>query len=358
MANQATNYQCPACSGPVHFDPKLSKMKCDYCESVYEVEEIETIYAEQAQKAAEAAKNTDSQKDENGWGENAQGMRVYNCPSCGAELITEETTAATNCPYCGNQTILAGQISDEKKPDMVIPFEYEKKDAKNALSDLYKGKFLLPKAFIDNNHIEEIKGVYVPFFLFDKEADCDLIFEATTSRTYQSGDYEVIETDHYEVQRQGKVSFSQIPADASTQMPDGHMDSIEPFDYTKIKTFSPSYLLGFLANQSDVEMEECEKRVDGRAKQSAIDVIQSDITNYDTVTHTGGTVNLSRKNVSYAMLPVWLLYTKWEGKDHLFAMNGQSGKMIGDLPIDKKKAALLFVGVFVITFLILSFVMR
>ena len=163
MATQLTNYQCPACTGPLHFDGASGKLVCDFCGSSYDTAEIEALYAEKEAAAETAAQNKQAPPPDSVWSENeAAGLRSYSCPSCGAELICDETTAATSCPYCGNPTVIAGQFSGIQRPELVLPFVLDKNAAKAALKKYYRGKRFLPNAFSSQNHIEEIKGVYVP----------------------------------------------------------------------------------------------------------------------------------------------------------------------------------------------------
>ena len=250
MSDKATNYQCPSCTGPLHYDGAAGRLQCDYCGSSFDPAEIEKLYAEKEQQAAsqpEAGSDTgewQSSADED-WGMDADKMRVYSCPSCGAQLICEETTAATSCPYCGNPTVIPEQFSGILKPDYILPFKLSKEDAVSALKQHYKGKLLLPKLFRDNNHIEELRGIYVPFWLFDGEAEGSANYMATTTRVFRHGDTEITETSFYEVQRAGTLPFSRVPVDASRKMPDDYMDSIEPFDYAGLKPFSTAYLPGF-----------------------------------------------------------------------------------------------------------------
>ena len=193
MPIQITNYQCPACTGPLHFEGSSGMLECEYCGSRYPVREIEELYRDkekaaeaagvQAQAAAQAAP-----KDEYAWEPENEHLRVYTCPSCGAELFCDETTAATSCPYCGNPTVVPGQFHGQMKPDYILPFRLDKNAAVAALKNYYKGKKLLPKAFSEQNHIEEIKGVYVPFWLFDGRVSADISFNATRVRSFTSGD--------------------------------------------------------------------------------------------------------------------------------------------------------------------------
>ena len=353
MPTQVTNYQCPACTGPLHFVGASGKLECDYCGSTYDVAEIEALYAEKEAKAAETQQKEEQKQAakkqeaaDNGWdtsdmsddwGDDADAMRAYSCPSCGAELICDETTAATSCPYCGNPTVVPGKFAGALKPEYVLPFKLAKEDAVKALKAHYKGKPFLPKAFSAENHVQEIKGVYVPFWMFDGKATGSAQYEATRSRCYTSGDYEVTETDHFDIFREGSISFEKVPVDASSKMPDDYMDSIEPFDYKELKRFSTAYLPGFLADKYDVSVEDCHERADTRCEGSLVAALGDTVTGYDSCVPVSHDVKLRRGKVHYALLPIWLLSTNWHGKNYLFAMNGQTGKLVGDLPTSAGK---------------------
>lgn len=369
MPTQVTNYQCPACTGPLHFAEDSGKLECEYCGASYDVAEIEALFAEkekkaaEAQRAAEEASKGQTASDDDGetwdfsdmqedWGTDGEGMRSYSCPSCGAELICDESTAATACPYCGNPTIVPGQFSGGWRPDYIIPFKQSKENAVEALKEHYRGKFFLPKAFKKENHVQEIQGIYVPFWMFDGEATGEARYDATRSRTYRSGDYDITETKYYHVYRAGHVAFEKVPVDASSKMPDNHMDSIEPYDYEKLKPFSTAYLPGFLADKFDVTVEQCRQRADQRCEGTLLSALDSTVKRYDSFTLKDSNVRLKRGKVHYALLPVWMLHTKWQGKDFLFAMNGQTGKIVGDLPINWLKVIALFAAIGIPTWLV------
>ena len=338
MPADVTNYQCPACTGPLRFAGDTGQLTCDFCDNTYDVSTIETLYADKDQAAETAALKWDTDKVGNEWSDTeTAGLRAYSCPSCAAEIICDDTTAATSCIYCGNPTVVPGQLGGTLKPDYVIPFKYEKDTAKKRLLEYYKGKKFLPKDFSDGNHIEEIKGVYAPFWLFDGEADAKVRYRATRVHSHRSGDYRITTTEHFRVMREGNVTFRKVPVDGSTKMPDAHMDAIEPYDYSGIKEFSTAYLPGFMADKYDLDAAACAPRVDERLRNSASQALASTVKGYTSVTPEHTNIQLQHGEVKYALLPVWMLHTKWNGRDFLFAMNGQSGKMIGDLPVDKKK---------------------
>ena len=343
MATQITNYQCPGCTGPLQFSAATGKLECEYCGSAYSVEEIEALYEEKNEKAEAAAEMSPEAGE---W--NAENMRAYSCPSCGAELLCDMTTAATSCPYCGNPTVVPGQFADARKPDFVIPFQVDKDAAVEGLKKHYKGKPLLPGSFAKENHLQEVKGVYVPFWLYDGKASADVTFSATRSRVHTTSNERITTTDHYRVERQGSVEFRKVPVDGSTKMPDAHMDAIEPFDYEKLQPFSMAYLPGFLADKYDVNAEDCANRAEERCRNSAIAAMEATVSGYNTCSVQHANVNLEQQGVHYALLPVWLLSTRWQDKNYLFAMNGQTGRLVGDLPVSKGRLAAWFVGLFAV----------
>ena len=359
MPTQVTNYQCPACTGPLHYSAKSGKLACDYCGSSFDVAEIEALYARKEAEAAAAKQAADAKAEaaqaakaeaaeaaaasggwdtsdlSRDWGAEADGLRVYSCPSCGAELICDQSTAATACPYCGNPAIVPGQFSGALRPDYILPFRLSKDDAVQALRAHYKGKPFLPRSFTSANHIEQIQGVYVPFWLFDGGAEGAASYRASNTNVYETGDYEITETRHYHVVRAGSLAFEKIPVDASSKMPDDHMDSIEPFDYAQLRPFSTAYLPGYLADKYDVTIDDSRDRADMRCRETLAQALRDTVTGYGACVTEREDIALRRSKVHYALLPVWMLSTKWHGQDFLFAMNGQTGKLVGDLPTDR-----------------------
>lgn len=367
MADQVTNYKCPACTGPLRFDEKSGKLVCDYCGSVYEPAEIEKLYAKKDQEAANAQARAEQKENAGGqearsagsdaagnawnfsagggsWGAEAQNLRVYSCPSCGAELICDATTAATSCPYCGNPTIIPGQFTGGLRPEFVIPFRQDKNAAVSALKRHYGGKVFLPSAFKSGSHLEEVKGVYIPFWLFDAGAEGEASFHGTRTHVYMSGDYEITETEHYEIFRSGWLDFSKVPVDASSKTDDNFMDSIEPFAYQDLKAFSTAYLPGFYADKYDVPADECAGRAEQRCENTLVGELRGTVIGYDSVMPEGSRIRMRRGTAHYALLPVWMLTTKWNGKNYMFMMNGQTGKMVGDLPMSWGKFWGFFFG--------------
>ncbi len=268
----------------------------------------------------------------------ANGLRSYICRSCGGEIVGDANTAATSCPFCGNPVVMMGQFSGALRPDFVIPFKLDKNAAKAGLQKHLTGKRLLPKIFKDQNHIDEIKGVYVPFWLFDTDADARVRYRTTKLRCWSDSDYNYTETSHFLVHRGGSVGFEHVPVDGSSRMADDLMESIEPYDFSDAVDFQTAYLAGYLADKYDVDAEQSIERANERVKKSAEEAFASTVEGYDTVTAESSSVQLHGGKAKYALYPVWILNTTWKGQKYTFAMNGQTGKFVGDLPVDKAAA--------------------
>ena len=332
------DYICPSCGGKIEFNPSLQKMKCPFCDTEYDTEalkELDNALSEEETK--EDSFNWDD-NNENIW-EDAEkgGIRSYLCNSCSGEIITDETTAATSCPFCGNPVVMTDNLKGLLKPDFVIPFKLDKKQAMDAYKKHITGKKLLPTVFKDKNHIDEIKGVYVPFWLFDASVTGSAQYKATRVRHYSDTNYNYTETRHFSVFRSGNMAFSKIPVDGSTKMADELMESIEPFDFSEAVDFQTAYLSGFFADKYDVDVNASIARANERIKQSTSDALSSTVSGYTTVLPSGCNVNMTSGSSKYALYPVWLLNTTFNGEKFTFAMNGQTGKFVGDLPVDKKK---------------------
>jgi len=336
-------YKCPNCSGAITFDSASQQMECPFCGASFTMESLramdDSLNDAQQELQWDTAPGGEWNQDE------TEGMAVYSCQSCGGEIVADPTTAATKCPYCDNPVVMKGQFAGALRPNAVIPFQLDKKAAREALMKHLQKKRLLPKVFREQNHIDEVKGVYVPFWLFDADMDANLRYRATKLRKWTSGNYDYTETSTFYAYRGGRVSFDRVPVDGSTKMPDDLMESIEPFDWKGAVDFQTAYLAGYLADKYDVDAEQSTARANERIRRSTEDTFARTVTGYNTVTPEGGSVNLLGGAVHYALYPVWLLNTTWQGKKFTFAMNGQTGKFVGDLPLDKGAYWRWFAGI-------------
>ena len=362
-------YKCPRCGGGLQFDSTTQKVKCPYCEGEFDISEFtdkdEALNEEAPEAAAQAASSGESGEqageeapelsDTGDWSYDTggewepgeqEGMRVYHCNSCGGEIIGDGAMAATSCPYCGNPVVMSGQFTGKLRPELVIPFKVTREEAIAKLENHVKGKRLLPKAFRSQKHIEEIKGIYVPFWLYDADLDARAHFRATKVRAWSDANYNYTETSIFALSRAGEMSFAGVPADGSKKMPDDIMESIEPYDLSAAVDFKTAYLAGYFADRYDVEASDRADEVRARMQATAIERLRETCTGgYTSVDVQSQGIHLSDSRIRYALLPVWMLNTVWNGKTYTFAMNGQTGKFVGDLPMDKSLYWKYFLGI-------------
>ena len=329
------DFKCPSCDGAIEFNSTVQKMKCPYCDTEFEVADI-LAYNEAVAGQPERDRMQWDSSAGTQWQEGeTEGMRVYTCNTCGGQIVGDENTGATECPFCSNPVVMTGAFAGDLKPDLVIPFQLDKKAAMEALKNHYKGKKLLPKVFKDENRVKEVKGVYVPFWLYSSDADGFARYKATRVRTWSDSDYDYVETKYYNVIRAGQIGFDFVPVDGSTKMDDALMEAIEPFDLSQAVDFQTAYLAGYFADKYDVDSETGVLRANERIKTSTEEALAATVHGYSSVHLTGSSVDLKNGTAKYALYPVWLLNTCWNGEKYTFAMNGQTGKMVGDLPMDK-----------------------
>lgn len=332
MAKKVADVQCPNCNAPLHFDAKSGKMKCEYCDSEFDPKEFKTEPEEEVVE------------------ENVNYV-MYNCPDCGAEIVADEQTSATFCLYCGNTAILKNKLSGEFRPSKIIPFKKEKQEAVEAFKNLSKGRPFMPKTFNNEKNIEKITGLYVPFWLYQVIAEGAVEIDATNVQTWSRGNTVYTKKDFYKVEREGSMTFNRVPVDGSTRFENDVMNSIEPFDYNMLVDYNHAYLSGFLAEKYDVSKEDAFIDAAKRSISTASDIMLNDAGNYTTKVIKTNTIKAINKNSEYVLLPVWMVNVKYEGKYYIFAMNGQSGKFIGNIPVDKKKVVLYYLMYSVFAFI-------
>lgn len=322
-------------------------MKCPYCDTEFDLDTLRQFEEEamEADRDPQWEEETVRQSSEELNGER-DGLVSYVCESCGGEIVADRNMAASSCPYCGNPVIVMKQLSGMLRPDLVIPFKLDQKEAQNRLRSHLKGKLLLPSLFKSENRIKEIRGIYVPFWLYDCDAKADIRCRGTRVHCWSDGDFDYTETRHYLVSRSGDIGFDKVPVDGSAKMDNALMESIEPFCYSDAVDFETAYLAGYLADRYDESSKDCAPRANERIRQSTVSAFMRTMVGYTTCIPEHTDIRLKQGKITYALLPVWVLNTTYKGKIYTFAMNGQTGKFVGNLPADKGKAFAIAGGVF------------
>lgn len=362
-----TIYKCPSCNAPMVYNSATRQLTCEYCNTKVPIEEADRLKTESKETADDfqyEVNESQTQQNDASGAQNAQktvNYKMYKCPSCGAEILTDENTAATFCSFCQSPTLIEDKLTGALAPSRIIAFKNNKEMAKSAYLQWTKSGHFVPKEFSKSSVIDKITGIYVPFWLYDYDTVSDIDADATKVRSEVRGDTRYTHTDHYKVHRTVQAEFDKVPADASEQMEDSVMDILEPFTYSELTDFDMSYLSGFYAEKFNYTSDEMKARIECRIKKYAKDTALSTINGYSSKTIVHENYNMIQKKSEYVMLPVWVLNYRYKNKEFKFTMNGQTGKIVGALPVSKGKMAGTFLGltagIFIILHLIFSVLM-
>lgn len=339
--------KCPSCFASISWNAKEQKFKCEYCGNSFTLDEMK--------KYNNASSETNNQKKNFKEITEDDKLISYTCKNCGAEIISDENNIATFCVYCGNTAILKQKIESGIFPNYIIPFKNTKEDAKNEYNKLLKGKFFLAKEFSNEKNVEKITGIYIPFWAYDISIDGEVDFKSEDKREWTSGDTKYEEIKTYHVTIEGHYDFEKILCDASKNFKDDLMDSIAPYKFDGLEEYNHAYLSGYLADKYDVNCDEAYNRAKERSVNSAIGNART-ITGHYTDNYMGNKYNINNKKSYYILLPVWMLNTKYNDKIYTFAMNGQTGKIVGNLPMNRVKFILFTILIFISSFVLITLI--
>ncbi|NMA50186.1 MAG: hypothetical protein GX947_10570 [Tissierellia bacterium] len=334
------SYKCPNCGAPIEFKPALGKFRCDYCLSEYTEAEINDLY----KNLNEVEKETPQENIE---GHNH--LASYTCNSCGATVVTDDTTTSTFCYYCHNPVIISDRLSGSFKPNKMIPFSIDKEKAKETfLNWATKNKFV-PSEFYSSSQLEKITGIYLPYWWADCEVEIDYVGEAEKNKVWQQGDTEYTETNKYQIVRKGQIDINNIEELAFTKIDNNLLNGIAPYNENEALDFSMPYLSGFFAEQYDISEEEITPKIEEQVNRFTKSLINDTIAEFSSVNERTNKTNILSKKMNYTLLPAWILTYLYEGKTYVFAVNGQTGKSFGELPLSNKKvlsaASIIFVAI-------------
>ena len=353
MSEELKNYKCPNCNGVITFDPNAQKLVCPSCGTELNVESV--IAFNQLD-----GKQTQDHFD---WDEynfedlEADGMHSYTCEACGGEIVGDASMASSNCPYCGNNVIVEKQFEGILKPNYILPFKLDKDTAIQKFKEHFKAKILVPSDFKSKSILKEITGLYVPYWLFDCDADAQIQYRAERSESYRSGDYIITNTDHYLLYREGDMSFKNIPVDGTNKIEAKVLEALEPFNFEDLKPFNVAYLQGYLSDRFKSDAQSAKPRANERVRQSMVQELNSTTAGYTMIVPTSSSINLKSGRIAYALLPVWMLHAEYKGKKYTFAMNGSTGKFVGDLPISYKRFMIILALILIICTIVISLIL-
>lgn len=301
-------FKCKSCGGNVVYSPEKHQMFCPFCESL------------------ESEERTEGSTPD---------MTI--CPNCGGEVPVEEFTSAAQCPYCDGYLIFNERIEGEYEPKLMIPFQMGKESCKKLIRDTFKKNLFAPTDFLSEVRLNSIQGVYVPYWFYDYDTSCTFQGEGTRVRSWTTGNTQYTETSFYAVFRDMDIAFTRIPVDASEKMPDGVMDLMEPYNYNQLVGFQPKFMSGFYGEKYNMSADTLEGRARKKMTEDAEILLKQSYAGYGTVRTINKNVRVAENSASYGLLPVWRYLYTYSDREFPFYVNGQTGKIVGEAPVSKKK---------------------
>lgn len=359
-------YKCPNCGADMAFDSTTGMLHCDSCGTNENIENMPKQdgswqnnheghqHSHSSGEEENTSWNTKDTSYSHHFGEDD--VKEYHCKNCGAVLITDKDTTATTCSFCGAGVVLGDRLTGNLAPAKVIPFSINKEQAKDAFVKWCKKGLLTPKGFMTADRIKNITGLYVPFWLYDLNGRGEANATCTRVRTYEQGDYIYTETKYYNIYRNVDLNYLKVPVDASAKMNDELMDKLEPYNYSNLKMFNMPYLAGYIAEKYNYDNRQLFPRVRQRVEPYVNNFIDSTIRGYTSTTYHNKNINLREIQADYVLLPVWMVCYDYKKSDHIFAMNGQTGKIVGKPPLSIGKIAAWFGGISGAAFIVMQLI--
>ncbi len=343
-------YKCPNCDAELTFDPKRGDFACHYCMSRFNREELDSLATNVQAEEKQAREEADT-------GVAADGsLKLYSCPSCGAEIVADATTAATFCFYCHSPVILTGKLAGAFTPDRVIPFKVDKSEVREKLLNWCSKKKFIDKRFFEESQMEKLSGVYFPFWVLSTKLKSRFRAKGTKLRVWLVGDIEYTETSVFNVDRDASLSFDDFTLKALSREDTKLLNGVYPYDMHGAQPFEMAYLSGFYAEKRDLERAQVEGEAHAQLYAAAKELQEEAANDCGTLTETDCSVEAENEDWRYTLLPAWMLTYQYGGETYYFAMNGQTGKIAGRVPMDTSKitltGALVGGGVFLLIMLL------
>ncbi len=342
--DQTTTFKCLNCGAGLIFDAQSQKLHCEFCLSDFSEAELNTDEARaEAEREAEADREFDRKIVE------------YHCASCGADVITDDTTVATVCYYCHNPVVVTDRVSGGLRPTKLIPFKFDREEAKQIFLRYAKKKFFAPKDYFSDANADKMSGIYYPFWVTDADTSGSYSADGRRVRSWTAGDYRYTETTKYKIERYGDIHFEDISTAAISSEDKRMLEGILPYPTDSYIDFSIPYLQGFVAKKRNIERAELYAEVKNRMDSYADTLFTGTVGGYASITNRRVDIGVHKSHWEYSLMPIWILNYKYRDKNYTYAMNGYTGKLYGEIPISLPKMLLYAGGLFLLITLLCAF---
>lgn len=302
--SEVKEFKCPSCGAPMYYDIDRKSMSCRFCKNTYDIDYIRSHFDEEAE---EKGSDFDWVKRSKAVWEPYVSDKIeeFDCPSCGGKIITASSTGTAKCPFCSHDVIISSDFKGDIRPDKVIPFRISKKEFADRYTEYISDLKNVPKYFKSKSALANITGCYIPVWGYS--CTCESAVDSKFNSSITVRDYPILAND----KNMGWNVFY----------------SMWPFNFNEADDFNESYLTGFYASRYTIGAENAMRDADYRIKETCpVKKIKSD---------TGASEPdikkmIHNRELTYYLVPVWLLNITYEKANYTVAMNGQTGKMCAD----------------------------
>lgn len=322
-------FKCPQCGGTLLFDPEIVDLKCESCGQVEVVEEVPIKDREQVLDFNLPTRQAHR------W---AEAERRFTCRQCGATTILPKAQTSDHCPFCGSAALVAAPEELELLPPQgVIPMGMEAEHVRKVVKTWLGRGFFAPDDLALLARDSRLRPAYVPFWTFN--ATLNAHWSGHVSEGYgrsqrwvwRTGERIFFYTDHLQ------PGMRALPADLLAQ--------IKTFDLSKLVEYKPEYFAGWPAATYDISLADAslvarEAMIAAAKKELFFKAVGGASTRDLEV--TGG--DFTGQTYKFVMLPLWVGAYKYQGKTFRVLVNGQTGKVAGDKPVDQVKVIMMVLG--------------
>ena len=345
--------KCPGCGAEMHFDIKAQQLKCDNCGKLTDPYEFDGNEGEAQRINDSEAGYIDEKAGKKEEAGDSFTVNVFTCPNCGGEIISTSNAAVEFCTYCGSSVMLEGRLDQAKRPDYIVPFKKDRDDCRRLCRGRLRRAVFAPREMRDPKSIDSFRGLYMPYWIFDMKKNGKVVY--TGENSYREGDYKY--TKQYDVKCDIDAEYDGLSFDASSSFDDSVSEAVEPYNMKDAVRFAPGFISGFYADTADVPSETYEldavvfaerdvnQKVRGCKEVGSV-IIKNAVSVFDK----------DGRSTKSALLPAWFMTYRKNDRVAYAVINGQTGKLAMDMPIDWKKylagSLLLAVPIFMLLQLI------
>ena len=323
-------FVCPNCGANINFDPGKQLLHCDFCDTDLSPDEV--IQKDDAEEHTYTESEAD-ESSETGYKEYT--TTIYTCKECGGEILANDNTVATFCSYCGASTVLSSRVGKERAPEYIIPFKITKEQSAELYKKAVSKALFAPKYMKEDTVIDKFRGIYMPYWVYDFRENRPATLRG--QKDHRSGDYIIHE--HFDINLEVDAQYKGLSYDASSQFSDTLSEAIAPYDFSTAVPFNTSYMSGFYADAADTEASLYQRQCRTIVTNEIYNRVAKDPAVKSITLKKDSSSNLAPETCESDLgyFPVWFLSCRHKDRVSYAVINGQTGEVATDMPVDYKK---------------------